>query len=130
MSEVGKSPTQICLEVLRMIYDRMLEAFSSEEDRKTGCRRALEVYRLYEVFLEEVKRHLKEIEDLKKVYQDCLETLEETKRRQEGGSVVVKRVPCGKRCSKCPHGPYKYRVTKVGGKQIWKYEGKADQNTS
>ena len=41
-----------------------------------------------------------------------------------GGSIVVKRIPCGKNCSGCPHGPYAYRVVRVDGKQKWIYLGK------
>jgi hypothetical protein len=37
---------------------------------------------------------------------------------------VVKRVPCGKNCGGCPHGPYVYHVSREGGRLVWKYAGK------
>lgn len=43
----------------------------------------------------------------------------------ETGTVVVKRVPCGKDCGGCPHGPYRYRVTREGENLNWEYLGKA-----
>lgn len=44
---------------------------------------------------------------------------------RSGGSIVEKYVKCGKNCKKCPHGPYYYLVYREGGKQKWKYLGKA-----
>ena len=41
------------------------------------------------------------------------------------GTIVVKRVPCGKDCGGCPHGPYKYRVSREGDSLNWEYLGKA-----
>lgn len=41
------------------------------------------------------------------------------------GTVVVKRVPCGKDCGGCPHGPYEYRVYRDGDGLTWEYVGKA-----
>lgn len=38
---------------------------------------------------------------------------------------VVKRVPCGKDCGGCPHGPYVYHVNRQGGRLVWTYAGKA-----
>jgi hypothetical protein len=38
---------------------------------------------------------------------------------------VVKRVPCGKKCNGCPHGPYVYHVSRQGSRLIWEYAGKA-----
>ena len=43
----------------------------------------------------------------------------------KGGTKVVKKVPCGKNCNGCPHGPYEYRVKRVDGKLDWDYIGKA-----
>lgn len=44
----------------------------------------------------------------------------------EGGTVVIKKVPCGKDCAGCPHGPYKYVVTREGESLTWDYRGKVD----
>lgn len=44
----------------------------------------------------------------------------------EPGTIVVKRVPCGKDCGGCPHGPYRYRVTRDGDDLNWEYLGKAE----
>ena len=43
------------------------------------------------------------------------------------GTVVVKKVPCGKDdCSTCPHGPYKYLYYREGDEVKSDYLGKAD----
>jgi hypothetical protein len=69
---------------------------------------------------------------------DMVDALEETEEKRQkllqqrgkrsvsgsSGCVVVKYVSCGKCKSACAHGPYAYLVTKVGGKQHWKYVGK------
>jgi len=39
------------------------------------------------------------------------------------GTKVVKKVPCGKNCNGCPHGPYEYRVYRTGGDVKWEYVG-------
>ena len=44
----------------------------------------------------------------------------------EGGTIVVKKVPCGKDCDGCPHGPYKYVVRRNGDTLEWEYKGKAE----
>lgn len=41
----------------------------------------------------------------------------------DGGTVVIKKVPCGKDCDGCPHGPYKYVVRRDGGSLNWDYKG-------
>jgi len=43
------------------------------------------------------------------------------------GLVIIKAVMCGKKCGKCPHGPYKYIVWKQDGKTRWKYIGKVEK---
>ncbi len=45
---------------------------------------------------------------------------------QDGGAVVIKKVPCGKDCGGCPHGPYKYVVRRDGDSLDWDYRGPAD----
>jgi len=45
----------------------------------------------------------------------------------ESGTVVIKKVPCGKEnCSTCPHGPYEYLVTREGDSLNWEYKGAVD----
>ncbi len=47
--------------------------------------------------------------------------------KQSGkGTQVVKKVPCGKECNGCPHGPYEYRVYRDGGSLVWDYIGSYD----
>jgi len=41
----------------------------------------------------------------------------------KSGTVVVKKVPCGKNCNGCPHGPYKYVVSREGDSLNWDYRG-------
>jgi hypothetical protein len=43
----------------------------------------------------------------------------------DGGTVVIKKVPCGKECDGCPHGPYKYVVQRDGDSLNWDYKGPA-----
>jgi hypothetical protein len=40
------------------------------------------------------------------------------------GSIVKKKIPCGKDCDGCPHGPYEYRVWREGDKVRTEYLGK------
>jgi len=42
-------------------------------------------------------------------------------------TIVVKKVPCGKDCDGCPHGPYKYSVQREGDSLNWEYLGKAEE---
>ncbi len=45
---------------------------------------------------------------------------------RENWTRVVKRVPCGKNCSGCPHGPYLYLVRRKNVDKLeWRYVGKA-----
>lgn len=41
-----------------------------------------------------------------------------------GFTRVIKRVPCGKQCNGCPHGPYEYHVRRKGNKLEWQYIGR------
>ena len=43
------------------------------------------------------------------------------------GTKVVKKIPCGKDCDGCPHGPYEYRVHRDGKKLNWEYVGPVDE---
>lgn len=42
------------------------------------------------------------------------------------GTVVIKKIRCGKDCGGCPHGPYKYIVTREGDSLNWEYKGPVD----
>ena len=54
------------------------------------------------------------------------EEIEDVK-ETSSGTVVIKKVPCGKdSCTKCPHGPYKYVVKRQDGKLNWDYKGPVD----
>lgn len=52
-----------------------------------------------------------------------LEDVEETGK----GTIVVKKVPCGKDCGGCPHGPYRYAYRREGDKVVSEYLGKAEE---
>jgi hypothetical protein len=43
-----------------------------------------------------------------------------------GGTPVLKKIPCGKECNGCPHGPYKYIVRRDGKDLDWEYIGRVD----
>ncbi|WP_435180446.1 DNA-methyltransferase [Halorussus sp. AFM4] len=48
--------------------------------------------------------------------------------RTHSGTIVAKKVPCGKEnCSSCPHGPYKYRVYRDGKDVKTEYLGPAER---
>ena len=48
----------------------------------------------------------------------------------ERGTVVEKRVPCGKDCGGCPHGPYRYLAYREGSKVKTEYLGPAEDGTT
>ena len=54
---------------------------------------------------------------------ELIEAVEEP----SGGTVVIKKVSCGKDNCKCQsgelHGPYKYLVRRQGGSLKWEYKG-------
>jgi hypothetical protein len=111
---------------LRDVYDAMLKAYRVK-DKKQGAKNALEIYTQNMALIEETRTVLSEIDDLVSVLQDSLNVISEQKPERtqiKRGSIVSKLVPCGKHCSGCPHGPYLYKVTRIGGKQVWKYLGK------
>jgi hypothetical protein len=54
------------------------------------------------------------------------EELESVQEESDGKGVVVKkRIPCGKDCNGCPHGPYEYRAYREGDQVKTEYLGKA-----
>jgi hypothetical protein len=54
------------------------------------------------------------------------EELVDVKSDGKEGYVVEKKIPCGKNCSGCPHGPYRYRQWRDGDTVRSEYLGKAD----
>lgn len=46
---------------------------------------------------------------------------------EPSGTQVIKKVPCGKECNGCPHGPYEWRVTREGKDLNWEYIGPVDE---
>jgi hypothetical protein len=46
--------------------------------------------------------------------------------KSEAGTVVIKKIPCGKDCGGCPHGPYKYVVSREGDDLNWEYKGRVE----
>jgi len=125
MSEVGKK--------LQEIYEAMRLAYAEAENKEIGAQNALKVYDAFRGEIQEISWILANIQDLYDLLTEALKKLQEERLKEEKraitlrgrGCIVVKLVPCGKHCSGCPHGPYAYEVHKVGGKQIWKYLGKA-----
>lgn len=55
----------------------------------------------------------------------------ETVEKSNDGTVVIKKVTCGKDNCKCQrgalHGPYKYVVTRKNGQLEWDYKGSVDE---
>lgn len=68
-----------------------------------------------EVNVEEIQEDLPDDEELDDVVDD-----------ESSGTIVTKKIPCGKDCGGCPHGPYQYRVKRNGESLDWEYLGKAD----
>jgi hypothetical protein len=62
-------------------------------------------------------------EDIDDSEGESIEAVEEA----SGGTVVIKKVSCGKDNCKCQsgelHGPYKYTVRRQGGSLNWEYNG-------
>jgi len=111
----------------------MQTAYRETPSKEVGARKALDVYNGYIVHLEYIAAVMSDIEDFHNLLADALDRLEDARDREEkktitirgGGTHIVKLIPCGKQCRGCPHGPYAYQVTRVGGRQVWKYLGRA-----
>jgi len=118
---------------LEGLYGRMREAYSREGPREEAARAAIQIYEENMSTVKTVRDTLARLDDFYNLLVESLRELEEARKRREKdtvtvrgkGSLVVKLVPCGKRCAGCPHGPYAYEVRRVNGKQVWKYLGKA-----
>jgi len=54
------------------------------------------------------------------------EEIVEVQEQSSGPTTVIKKVPCGKNCNGCPHGPYEYAVQRSGDDLIWEYVGPVD----
>ena len=52
-----------------------------------------------------------------------LVAVEENGDDESTGTTVIKKIPCGKECNGCPHGPYEYRVHREGKDLKWEYIG-------
>ncbi len=83
--------------------------------------------------VEQYTRHRREY--LRAVEQQDIDEEELTEEPEElvdieessDGTIVIKKVPCGKDCAGCPHGSYKYIVSREGDSLNWRYEGPVDQ---
>lgn len=78
-----------------------------------------------QAWIDELLAYRQEVatEEIESNADKTIETVEET----SSGTVVVKRVSCGKDNCKCQrgelHGPYKYVVSRQGGDLNWEYKG-------
>ena len=54
------------------------------------------------------------------------EEIVEIQEQSAGPTKVVKKIPCGKDCNGCPHGPYEYSVQRTGEGLSWEYIGPAE----
>jgi len=114
------------------VYEAMLRAYRSERDKEAGAKNALDICHKNVGVINEVAGTLEAILGLKKALEEGLTEIQEQRAKGEaravsihaGGCLVIKLVLCGRHCSGCPHGPYAYKVTRVGGRQVWKYLGK------
>ena len=100
MAELGKT--------LKNIYNAMMDAYRVR-DKSKGAKDALAIYEENIDFIEENKSILNEIEN-------TVDALRSNSLYSQKGSIVSKRVPCGKNCNGCPYGPYLYKVFQVEGK--------------
>ncbi len=81
-----------------------------------------------EAYARERRRYLDAAEQRDLEEEDLTDSDEELLEVEESGrgTVVIKKVPCGKDCSGCPHGPYKYVVSREGNELNWEYKGRVE----
>jgi hypothetical protein len=112
------------------VYEAMLTAYRACKDKKQGANDALAIYEQNLEFIEETRKTLVDMNDFVEILKESLIEQKSNSKSEKTiktkGSLVAKLVPCGKECSGCPHGPYLYRVSRIDGKQVWKYLGHAD----
>ena len=82
-----------------------------------------------EQYARERREYLKTLESREITAKDLADPEEELVDVEESaeGTVVIKKVPCGKDCGGCPHGPYKYVVNREGESLNWEYKGRVEQ---
>jgi hypothetical protein len=92
-------------------------------------RQGRETLEAIEKYARQRREYLETIEQRDLDEEDLAESDEELLDVEEsgGGTVVIKKVPCGKDCGGCPHGPYKYVVSREGGDLNWEYKGPVEQ---
>jgi hypothetical protein len=120
---------------VRDVYDAMVTAYRTCKDKMQGAKDALEIYQRNRGVIEETKQTLVELDDLVDALRESLNVISEQRSRNQvkktqiktKGSIVPKLVPCGKNCKGCPHGPYLYKVSRVKGKLVWEYLGRANE---
>ena len=123
MQELGKT--------VKDVYNAILTAYRIK-DKKQGAKDALAIYGENVEFIDETRKALSDIDELVAVLEESLSLISRgvnKKTQVKGkGSVVSKLVPCGKNCNGCPHGPYLYKVSRVDGKLVWRYLGRAGES--
>ena len=82
-----------------------------------------------EQYARERREYLETLEARELAAEDLADSDEELVDVEESaeGTVVIKKVPCGKDCGGCPHGPYKYVVSREGESLNWEYKGRVEQ---
>lgn len=94
-------------------------------------RQDMDTLKAIEEYARERREHLVALEardlDDQELADDDEEVVEVAE--QDNGTVVVKKVPCGKDCGGCPHGPYKYVVRRSGDSLEWEYKGPVETSS-
>jgi len=88
-------------------------------------RQDLDSLREIHTYLEELIKTREKTPDLEKEIDEDEKIMK--KEEESGYTRVIKKVPCGKNCSGCPHGPYEYHVTWNGKSLDWEYKGKVEK---
>lgn len=81
-----------------------------------------------ETYVARLQQHLEALEDAQLENDELVEDDEELIDVEDSGdgTEVIKKVPCGKDCGGCPHGPYRYVVTRRGDSLHWEYKGRVE----